>query len=240
MNTEWALVELESYLKVLSYTRSKGDFGYSYKMTHNRAKIDAASQVAEKVLDRVVPEWREHITEKPHITKPPWTVWRSWSARAVAELQRQDEIKENLGMAAPAIRTDRLHEWVWSAAGPLWEAGAHREAVLAAARMINVKSRQKLGRKDASEWRLLENAFSIKPPVEGEPRLRLSEDDGGESFKSLHMGVGALSRGLYMAVRNTSEHEGEGDLEEYLAVEQLAAFSMLARYVDSATVEPEA
>jgi hypothetical protein len=71
------------------------------------------------------------------------------------------------------------------------------------------------------------------------PRLRLMPNDGSDNYKNLHNGARALGEGLYWAVRNIGMYTPpptDGG-EEQLALEQLAAFSLLARWADQATVE---
>jgi hypothetical protein len=65
------------------------------------------------------------------------------------------------------------------------------------------------------------------------------ENDGSQTYKSLHEGAMAFGRGCFMALRNVLGHEygHMADPPEYLALEYLAAFSVLARWVESATVE---
>ncbi|MFI6850654.1 TIGR02391 family protein [Kitasatospora sp. NBC_00085] len=125
---------------------------------------------------------------------------------------------------------------VGSAQG-LWGSGHFREAAGAAARAINAQAQAKLGRRDASEAKLLSDAFSTNAPTPGHPRLRLGADGGGDTFRNIHDGAGNLARGLFSAIRNPLAHEDEIELEENEALEYLAAFSILARWVDKATVE---
>ncbi|MFE2567778.1 TIGR02391 family protein [Streptomyces mirabilis] len=62
------------------------------------------------------------------------------------------------------------------------------------------------------------------------------EDDGSDTFRSVHRGAMALAEGCYAAIRNPNSHEdGLPELPEHEALEQLAAFSLLARWVDAAT-----
>lgn len=55
-------------------------------------------------------------------------------------------------------------------------------------------------------------------------------------YKSVHHGAMVLTEGLYAAVRNPIAHEADSDLSEQEALEQLAAFSVLARWVECTTV----
>ncbi|MGD9961091.1 TIGR02391 family protein [Nocardioides sp.] len=108
-----------------------------------------------------------------------------------------------------------------------------------AAIRINAETRAKLWRVDASEVTLFNEAFSLDAPKAGASRLRLASDDGGKTYQNLHRGARAFADGLYTAIRNPGMHkpqESHGG-EERLALEQLAAFSLLARWVDQADVE---
>ena len=82
------------------------------------------------------------------------------------------------------------------------------------------------------------NAFQAKPPVAGQPRLRLmpTELSDNDTFVCLHDGTGALAQGAFRSLRNVVSHEEGGEPEEHIALEQLAVFSVLARRVDDAEV----
>jgi hypothetical protein len=201
------------------------------------------AQVVDQILDRVVPPWRDNKPDDPAMGKPKWRHHRRWVTQAIAALERQEEVEAHLGTQAPQIAVDSLHRWVWDSAEVAWEAGSYGDAIRAAARAISAKARQKLDRRDLGEWKLLNQAFDPKSPEAGQPRLRLWPEDGSDTFVSLHQGAASLARGLYQAVRNPANHEDdEVEIEEHRAVEALAAFSMLARFVDEAEVlrAPEA
>ncbi|HNB95573.1 MAG TPA: TIGR02391 family protein [Microthrixaceae bacterium] len=101
---------------------------------------------------------------------------------------------------------------------------------------INAETQSKLGRMDVSETALFNEAFSLSDPKLGSPRLRLAENDGSKTYESLHRGARAFAEGLYAAIRNPGMHVPTDGGEEQLALEQLAAFSLLARWVDQAEV----
>lgn len=120
----------------------------------------------------------------------------------------------------------------------LWQSGHFREAVTAAARKINAETQNKLGRRDISEIKLFQDALSTNQPAAGRSKLRIVRDDGGDTFKSVQRGVMAFAEGCFAAIRNPNSHEdGLPELPENEALEQLSAFSLLARWVDGATVE---
>ncbi len=68
-------------------------------------------------------------------------------------------------------------------------------------------------------------------------RLRLAQDDGSKTYENVHRGARTFAEGLYAAIRNPGMHTPTAGGEEQLALEQLAAFSLLARWVDQASVQ---
>ena len=80
-----------------------------------------------------------------------------------------------------------------------------------------------------------EQCFSDDEPQTGKPRLRLPDDDGGRTAQSVRRGIRAFAEGCFAAIRNPTAHDG-GEMSETDALERLAALSMLAKWVDQATV----
>ncbi|MFI8767403.1 TIGR02391 family protein [Streptomyces sp. NPDC053792] len=63
-------------------------------------------------------------------------------------------------------------------------------------------------------------------------------DDGSDTFRSVHRGAAAFAEGCFAGIRHPNSHEaGLPELPEHEALEQLASFSVLARWVDQASVE---
>lgn len=64
------------------------------------------------------------------------------------------------------------------------------------------------------------------------------ENDGSKTFRSVHQGALAFGQGCYLAMRNPLSHEADRleELPENEALEQLAAFSLLARWVEQSFV----
>lgn len=148
-----------------------------------------------------------------------------------------EEARIRLQPDGPTVRADQLHQWVWSAAIPLWEAGNVQEAVQAAARSVNARLQQKAGRHDVSEAALVREAFSLNPPEPGHPRLRFSGDRLTDTWKSRQQGALNFGVGCFQGIRNPAAHVHELDLPEHVAVEQLAALSLLARWIEECLVE---
>ncbi|MFK0012977.1 TIGR02391 family protein [Streptomyces sp. NPDC091027] len=88
-----------------------------------------------------------------------------------------------------------------------------------------------------SETRLFQQAFSQDAPKAGQPRLRLMQDDGSDTYRSIHRGAAASAEGFFAGIRNPNSHaDGLPELARHEALEQLAALSVLARRVDAATL----
>jgi hypothetical protein len=83
------------------------------------------------------------------------------------------------------------------------------------------------------------SGFSLSEPKAGAARIRLAENDGSKTFENLHCGARAFADGLYTAIRIPGMHTPAPTRggEEQIALEQVAAFSLLARWVDQAQVE---
>ncbi|MGW6459108.1 TIGR02391 family protein [Streptomyces sp. NPDC055078] len=239
MNSEWVINKLKSFLVTASITYvpdAPNTVGFwSYRLDKPKAEVLAATQITEQILDRVLPGWR--TADWPEGKRQPYWREREAAQRAIAQLEGEQELIDNLGSGAPQLDAATLHPWVWGSVQGLWSSGHFREAVGMAAKAINAQAQTKLGRKDLSEAKLLGDAFSTKPPANGHPRLRLGTDDGSDTFRSRHEGAGSFARGVYSAIRNPIAHELDHELDENQALEQLAAFSILARWIDDADVE---
>lgn len=237
MDTEWALGELRLFQQMTVMQNNSGGSsitGSSSTAASNQAVI-AAAPVVEQIFERVLPGWRD----LPLGRSNPWTRHREAAIRAITVLERQEELREKLGENAPTLDASRLHPWAWEGARSLWQSGHYREAVTAAARKINAETQNKLGQRDVSETGLFNQAFSEDEPKPGKARLRLAEDDGAKTALSVRRGVRSFAEGCFAAIRNPASHEDLEELAEGEALEQLAAFSVLARWVDRSQLKEE-
>jgi hypothetical protein len=63
-------------------------------------------------------------------------------------------------------------------------------------------------------------------------------DDNSDTFRSVHRGAMAFAEGCFAGTRDPNSHEdGLPELPEQEALEQLAALTVLARWVDRAAVD---
>lgn len=155
--------------------------------------------------------------------------------RGLGILADMDEWKTRLAPDAPSLPADGFHPWVWDAAHTFWESDHYRAAVHAAATSINAHLQNKLGRRDLSDAKLVQEALSDKAPEPGKPRLRIPGDPKDPGVQTRQRGALQLGQGAYFALRNPAAHE-TGDLPEQEALEQLATFSTVARLIDQCQV----
>jgi len=237
MNHEWAIAELDKFIKMTVMRNGSGD-GFITTSDYTAApdaEVAQQAQIVEKVLIRVIPDWRTEITGK--MANNRWARHREAAIRAREELVRAEEVRENLGENAPDLSAADLHPWIWSGAKSLWQSGHYREAVEGAIKKLNAEAQNKVGRRDVSETDLFKQAFSLDEPKAGKSRLRRMEDDGSDTYKSVQRGAMTFAEGVFAGIRNPLSHEAEQELSEQEALEYLAALSVLARWVDRSEVE---
>ena len=237
MNNEWAMEQLRTFIVCTQWIPGAPG-ARSREHAVPEEQIVAQAQVVEQIFDRVIPDWKDQERVKNRRQYSDlWAGHREVAQRALAQLEREKELRENLGEAAPDLNAAQIHPWVWDGARSLWASRHFREAVSAAAVKVNAEAQNKVSRTDLSEAKLFQESFSLKSPEAKKPRLRLMPDDGSDTYKSLHEGASAFAVGCYRAIRNPAAHIPLGELSEVEALEQLAAFSVLARWVDAATLD---
>jgi hypothetical protein len=236
LDSEWAIAEIDAFLYVTDQVGLDSSSGVVFIGTVMRGPKSEASErahVVEQILDRVLHGWRNGRPTKDSEYK--WL--RDQASRAKAQLLRAQELAEKLGDNAPEMDASNLHPWAWENGKSYWNSGHFSAAVMQAALKINAETQAKLGRVDVSEVALFNEAFSLNDPKPDNPRLRLADPDGGKTYENLHRGARAFADGLYTAIRNPAMHTPNDGGQEQLALEQLAAFSLLARWVDQAHIE---
>ena len=238
LNSEWAIVQLSRFIDQTTLRRPDpipgvADLTGRRVTSSSNEEVMKQAQIVEPIFDRVIPDWRLMEVGKSN----RWERHREAAIRAKEALARSDEIRQNLGEVAPEISAANLHPWVWSGAKSLWQSGHFRSAVEDAAKKVNAETQNKLDRRDVSETKLFQEAFSIDPPSTGRKRLRRMTNDGSDTYKSVQRGGMALAEGIYAGIRNPFNHEDPNEIDEQIALEYLAALSVLARWVDESTVE---
>jgi Protein of unknown function (Hypoth_ymh) len=161
---------------------------------------------------------------------------RRWlSARRSAHLDAGEAI---VGPVGPGLSASELHPTVWDAARSLYDGKHYRAAVQAAATAVEMQLKAKLDRYDLSGDPLVTEAFSIAPPQPGKPRLRFTGvgPPAGSLWRDAHVGAMNFGKGCMMGIRNVVSHDTSEPQPE-IALEQLAALSILARWIDAASLQ---
>ncbi|PNV67670.1 TIGR02391 family protein [Enteroscipio rubneri] len=241
---EWVVKQLDEFIELTKgrYKGSPEDMGVWWSVSGDSDSIKAQLPVVERIFDRFVPGWNNppilYNLDEP--TEQLWGRHRDLALRVKTFVEREQEIRCYLGDGAPNISASNLHPWVWSGAASLWQSGHFRSAVEDAAKKVNAETQNKLHRRDVSETRLFNEAFSEDPAVPGKPRLRRMSPDGSNTYRSMQRGARALAEGIYAGIRNPFNHESPHDIDEQVALEYLAALSILARWVDESELEEAA
>lgn len=242
IDVEWALEKLQDYSELVNkgidlYPETCGLYPSQQAveelevvkatMRRNRPQVNEilaaveSSQSGLPEVDGTLLRSHQHITET-----------------SIGMLVTAAETAEHLRLE-PTIDIDPsdLHPWVWDPAKSLWRDGHHGQAIQAAATSVNLQSQAKTGRNDISNTDLMMQLLSPDQPTESSPvRLRVHPDDGSETYKSQQDGAKFFAAGVFMLLRNFQAHQLEGPAEE-VAIESLAAISLLARILDEAVIE---
>jgi hypothetical protein len=83
-----------------------------------------------------------------------WELQRDAAHRALTQLERNQELRDNLGENAPDLNAAHMHAWVWGGARSMWESAHYRGAVSAAAVKVNAETQNKVNRRELSETKL--------------------------------------------------------------------------------------
>ncbi|RBL99237.1 hypothetical protein C1H84_16260 [Glutamicibacter soli] len=229
MNLDWCLERLADADSLLDAIRE----------ARNKRESDKRRSLERELQVSLVPV--RHIADALFVNFP-WPVYSSTEALAplISELRGElvwaSEIDKNLEPTAPQLRADRFHPWVWNGARSLWDSGHRADAVLAAAKLVNAQLQNKVDRRDISDARLCAEAFSLADPKPHSARLRFPGDRSTESWKARQQGALELSKGAFTAIRNPLAHTDNSDMAEQQALELLAVFSVVARWIDECEV----
>jgi hypothetical protein len=233
MDYPWMRERLENFIDLAGrYEASQRGAGYSVRDPALRAELHRAEPTLKKILAALDPEAAARI----NVDQMAGPVMAANEAqRGLGMLADIDELRVRLKPEAPSLPADQMHPWVWSPAQTFWDSGHFRSGVATAANSISDHTQGKLGRRDASDDKLMSEAFSDKPPQPGCPRLRVPGDPTSLTVQSQRRGALQFGMGCFFLIRNPVAH-GTQELPEQEALEYLAALSVLARIIDASTV----
>lgn len=230
--------ELERFVRETTPRNGSGD-GVITMQNYAECGRSKALELTERVvpiLDRLYPLWRSENEADEYFE---FGSERDACERLLSRIASHEEVASLLPNddQAPRLSASAMHPLVWRAASAQWSTGHRHEAVLAAAKAVNSRLQERLGRRDVSEVKLVREAFSEKDPAAGKPRLRFSQIDDDQTRESMREGVMGFGAGCFQAIRNPVGHlpNDQHELDEQAALERLAALSLLARWIDEAT-----
>ncbi|MGJ0203042.1 TIGR02391 family protein [Leucobacter sp. gxy201] len=233
LDRDWAIEQLNTFIHLTEYVPSSRPNVIGSFIRGKNEEIAGQAHVVEQILGRVLPGWKSDLKE----TKRQRDGLRELASRARTQLQREQELQEKLRDDAPRISATGLHPWIWSGARSLWQSEHFVQAVRDAATKLNAETQNKVGRRDVSETDLFKQSFSLDESKPGKARLRRMSPDDSDTYRSMQRGAMAFAEGVFAGIRNPLSHEADQELSEQVALEYLAALSVLARWVDESTVE---
>ena len=149
-----------------------------------------------------------------------------------------DEAEAATETDLPAFAPAQMHDLIWGAAAAHWTSHQYRVAVREAAEALTLDWKARLGRQDAGDTEFWQQTLSPGAPEPNRPRLIWPGDPDHKTTKSVRGGLqplatalNGLATGLNLTVRNVTTHT-RAELSEQEAMEQLAAYSYLARLLD--------
>lgn len=239
IDREWAVTTLQKFIADAKPKNGSGDgviTTTSYALCGREEAIRQLETV-KPILERLYPDWRDDNIGRQSFE---FAAEHDAAQKLIARLESEDEVSRRLGDAGggPSLSASALHPAIWRAAEAQWSLGNYADAVDSVARFVNSLVQSKLGRKDLSDTKLVQEGFSDKDPEPGKPRFRYPNVGGEETQASMRRGVMHFGLGCFGAIRNPLAHlpDDEVDMSEQEALERLAAFSLFARWLDEAEV----
>lgn len=239
MDYEAAADRLQEFIELYDSTfgPDAASVGIGWSLVTAPDEVRGEAQIVMRIVERLIPGKTQTIRARMD-GEPHWPSVRAAVVEALSVAREQQSLDEMLGPPpGPELRADELDPIVWDAAKSFWQSGEYATAVEQAAKAVNAQIKARLGRKDVDEAEAVAAAFSTDPAGPGKPRLRLMEPDESKTFRSLQGGAVQFGQGCFRALRNPPSHEVDYDIPPQMALEQLAAFSLLSRWVGQAWIE---
>lgn len=143
IDVEWALGELSTFVEMTTLLpMPKVSFNTSVRQQTSYGHTGARSGAGGRADSRSSSARLAAVHSCRHV--PSLGKHRQAAQRAIVQLTRQSELEEKLGENAPRMDAAKLHAWVWDGARWLWQSGHLREAVTAAAIVVNAQTQTKL------------------------------------------------------------------------------------------------
>lgn len=227
----WMVDKLTAFRDACEAYRRTYDFG----SFHGDRQLESQMYSLEPTTKEILSLWDPELAgfDTRHIGG--YADGAAAATRGIGWLLDYEERQRHLSPQGPTMAADELHHWVWNPAREFWDMGKYTAAVAEAAKTLNARVQTILG-VTTSDRELMQDAWSLNPPKPGSPRLRMpGEDPTSKTWKSRQEGALYLGIGWYSGVRNPAIHEVD-PTDRQVALEQLAALSLLARWIEEAEV----
>ncbi|MEV6436290.1 TIGR02391 family protein [Streptomyces anulatus] len=231
MDHSWAIVKLDDFIDGID---KLGDW---VRLRSQEEALTRKEIVVRQIVNEYVQGLGDYTVVPDGSKQKRWAPAREAAMHARELALHQDEFDSFRRARGPGLSADALHPWVWEPASPLWAAQAHQDAVLTAARKVNSRLQQKLSRHDIGEMDLCMQSFDLKQPTESKPRLRFDGDRSTPTWRARQEGAKYFSAGAFLGIRNLAAHQETVTWTEQEALEYLASFSVVARWIEECSVE---
>lgn len=216
--TKWMIERLEEHLQLMD----------SPPQAVSDEERLAALPLTQRIIAKVSPE----TPLAPDTYEGSWYWEVKVAIRQTLELlNHRAEVQKYLGNEGPIMQVNQLHSVIWNASKDLWRDKHYGQAVNRAATFLNAHVQDKSGRTDISDKNLMLQVFNPDNPKAGSPRLHWQGEVSLDTITSMREGVQSYARGVSQAIRNPAAH-GTIDVPKQVALERLAALSVLARWID--------
>jgi len=199
---------------------------------------DAAMQARMLALRRLVgeidPDLPLEIEREYDTMHTAWQRCGDACTRALGVLEHRPHVDAILGPIGPQLRATGLHPWVWEPAAQLWDNGHRKQAIAGAAERVESETRTKTQRFDLQGVSVFSEGWSEKPAQSGLRLRPVGFAPQTPDYDSALEGARLYAMGCSKRIRNLATHNPEEPDEQY-ALEQLAALSVLARWIDDAS-----
>lgn len=207
--------------------------------THHReaalASLNEQAEIVREIARQLAPHTLAHFDAVDDVRK-----WAQVAGKVLGVVRARRDYADKLGPTGPSLAARSMHPKVWTVASAYWDTGLYDDAVEAAAKVVRAEARAKVGKPDLPES-AVGDLFSPEEPKPEMPRLRFPNvpRDDERMWADLHLGALHFTKGAFLALRNPRAHMILYS-EEPQALEELAAFSLVARWLDGCDVETAA
>lgn len=237
MDTEGALAKVNEMLDFVDESRRLYDLGHHA----GRKAIDEQIREHLPLIERIAETFEQGLASNMQprslLGEWEWTSTREGLLRLRGMLTSQHEEQEIFGPSGPRLVARHLHPTVWNAAAELWDDGHRRAAIQAAGTAVDEALQAKLEDWSKSGADLFLQVFDVRAANDDQARLRFDGfPNDSETWRSAHEGAKFYGAGCMMRIRNLATHRST-ELAEDEALEELAALSVLARWINTARIE---